>query len=397
MKKVNTIILIAIAVCLVMVVTNSIAALSPSYIKQIARTGSYTNSFSAKALVIRDELVMEKGSTGIFEPDVAEGDRIAAYARLGTVVTGEISEEKVKELNRLDGEIERITASVSASGILAIDDSKVDATLKLSLTNLSYSASKGDVAKAVQSAGDIKILAERKSGVTSSEIAQGNLQSLISQRNAVADSLGGAHKTIYSPKSGMFSLHLDGMEEVLSFEMLDNITPEHVDVYLELMEQRKPDGVCKIVNNYEWYIAVNVLSKEIDGMKVGGKYFVVFEDSGETELQGELTHISNTDDEGRQTLIFRFTHHIDSISAMRSINVKVCKEKYSGIYIPTSALRVREGVTGVYVQNEKSVIFRCVSIVYRTDEFVLVKETGEKQMGYSGIELYDNMILNPTE
>lgn len=46
-------------------------------------------------------------------------------------------------------------------------------------------------------------------------------------------------------------------------------------------------------------------------------------------------------------------------------------EKYSGIYI-TTAIRVLDGVLGVYVENERAYIWS-VEVIYRTDDFVLTK------------------------
>ncbi|MGM9551396.1 MAG: HlyD family efflux transporter periplasmic adaptor subunit [Clostridia bacterium] len=396
MKRKNTVIGLLLVVSIIVVAANFFREANSPYVKQTAKIGSYTNSISAQAFVIRDEYVINPDSTGVFEASVSEGDKVSAYMKLGTVVTGDVDQQKLNELEKLNKEIEALNSNISDAGVLAIDDNKVEATLRLSLDNLTYYSARDDIKMAVKLSSDIKILTERKSGTTSNDIAKDNLNRLIAQRDSVAASLGGAHQNIYAPCAGMFSKNLDGMEEVLTFDLVDSVSPPAVDLYLELMKKRTGSGVCKVVNNYKWYLVMNLSVNDAEGLSVGNSYSVAFEEH-DSEIPGKIVRISEKDEEGRRAVVIQFTHHIESIGSMRCVDVKICKEKYTGIYIPASAVRVKDGVLGVYVQNEKAVRFRSITSVYKTDDFVLAKEGAEGVGGYDNIQLYDGLILNPND
>ncbi len=395
MKKRNTVIGLLLVISIIVVAFNFFREGNSPYIKQTAKIGNYTNTIAAQAIVIRNETVVKSGA-GAFEAAVSEGERVGAFAKIGTVVTGDVNQEKLNELEKLNKEIDALSSNISDAGVLAIADNKVQATLSLSLDNLTYYAARDDVKTCVKLGEDIKILAERKAGKTSGILAEDNLNALIAKRDEIAASLGGSHQNLYTPMPGLFSKNLDGMEEVLTFDIIDAITPEAIDIYSELMKKREGEGICKVVNNFKWYIAMILDKSEADSLKKGKEYTVAFEE-GDCEIEGEVTHISQPDEDNRVSVVFKFTHHIDAISNIRKVNVKICKEKYSGIYIPATAIRVLDGVLGVYVQNEKSVHFRSVEVIYRTDDFVLAKEGSEGIAPFKSVQLHDGLILNPDD
>lgn len=396
-KKRNKIIIAVLVFAAVVFVINACRAEFSPYKKEIAKVGTYVESVEADALIIRDETVLEKGTSGVLKSEVAEGKRVKAFARLGAVVSGNIDAAKMNELNELNMEIEVLSQAVGDAGLLAIDDSKVDSTLDTTIENLRYSAAKNDSGTAVGLCNNVRILTERKAGVTTTSEAQQELETLIARRDSLAESLGGSHRAIYAPASGLYSTHMDGLETVLTFDSIKNITPTQIDSYFDKIESYKPQGPCKIINNYKWYIVFNLTEAECEGLRTGKTYGVIFTDLGEAETDGTITSISKKDKDGRCVVTMQFDKHVDNFTVERQTRAQIIKEKYSGIYIPRSAIRVDSvhGVQGVWVQNEIELEFRSIVEVYRDDEFVLAKENAEGQGGYKNISLYDAIVLNP--
>ena len=396
-KKRNKIIIAVLVFAAVVFVINACRAEFSPYKKELAKTGTYVESVEADALIVRDETVLEKGTTGVLKSEVAEGERVKAFARIGAVVAGNIDSAKMNELNELNIEIEVLSQAVGDAGLLAIDDSKVDTTLDTTIENLRYSVAKNDSGAAVDLCNNVHILTERKAGVTSTSEAQQELEALIARRDSVAESLGGAHRAIYAPEAGLYSSHMDGLESVLTFDNIKNITPAKIDSYFDKISSYKPQGPCKIINNYKWYIVFNLTEAECEGLRTGKTYGVIFTDLGEAETNGVITSISKKDKDGRCAVTMEFDEHVDNFTVERETRVQIIKEKYSGIYIPRSAIRVDSvhGVQGVWVQNEVELEFRSIVEVYRDDEFVLAKENAEGQGDYKNIALYDGIVLNP--
>ncbi|MBQ8002077.1 MAG: hypothetical protein IJ297_01390 [Clostridia bacterium] len=393
-KKINSIIAIILVCAIAVVFVNFFREENSPYVKYTARVGTYVVSTEADALVVREEYIIEPDLTGVMEPSVSEGERVSAYSRLGAVITGDIDPGKVNELNALNHEIDTLTATLSEAGILTIADDKVDSTLDLSLGNLRYASAKNDTGSAVLQAENVKILSERKAGITSSSIAQVRLGDATAQRDAIAASLGGAHKAIYAPMAGLYSDNMDGLEETLTVGVVNSITPQLIDDAFTQLGNTTPKGLCKIVNNYKWYIVFNLSQEDCRGLSVGNSYTVNFKQLNETYMTGTVKYISPADENGKCAVSMQFDKHIDNFTSIRETKVEICKETYTGIYIPRNAVTVN-GVQGVWVQNEVSLDFRSIEEVYRSDDFLLVKENAPGQGGHSNIALYDNIVLNP--
>lgn len=397
-KRGNFLIKVLLVLSVAVVIFNAVRAGYAPYVKQFATVGTYQNNVEAEVLLVKNETVINPGSKGVYESYVAEGERVSSYSSLGAIVTGDIDEEKMNELNRLNSEIEAVSNSISEAGVLSIEDDKVASTLSLSVSNLRYNVAKGNVGNAVDLAYDIGVLTQRKSGVITSMSAKEELNRLIATRDAIANSLGGTHQAIYSTTYGQYSSKLDGMEQVLTYNNAVNATTRNVDSYFEMVKRGvNSTGVCKIVNNYKWYILFNLDEADAEGFTVGKEYSVTFVDMSEKQIDGKIVSMSEKDSDGRCAVVMSFDKYIDNFTYARSAKVEICKEKYSGIYIPSKALRVNEGVLGVWVQNEISLEFRSVSPVYRTDEFVLVKEGAAGQGGFKNILLYDNIVVDPND
>lgn len=393
-KRLNRIIAAVLVFAVLFVIANSFRTVNSPYIKYTARVGTYVVSVRKDALIVKDEYIVAPDKTGIMEPAVSEGERVAAYSRLGAVITGDIDPVRVNELKNLNNEIDALNKTLSEAGILTIADDKVSSTLELSLDKLRYAAAKNDLGEAVVQCDNVRILAERKAGITSSSIAQATLADTIAKRDAVAAGLGGSHTQLYAPLSGIYSSNVDGMEAVLTTQWAKAPTPQSVNEYFERLESAEPVGVCKIINNYKWYAVLNLTKDECEGLNIGEEYTVKFKSLNETELAGKVAYISEPSDEGLYALTLEFNNYIGDFTSIRKVSIEICKETYSGIYIPRSAVRVNT-VQGVWVQNEVSLEFKSIVEVYRSDDFLLVKENADGQGEYRNISLYDNIVLNP--
>lgn len=366
-------------------------------VTQTAKPGSYTNSVDTEGFIVRDETVLASSVTGILEPEQEEGDKVSAYSLLGSVVTGDVDVEMTKELEELNERIESIKSSMSEMGILSIDDSRIDSVLELSLSNFTYAAAKGNAESAASVSSDIKILSARKAGLTSSSAAQQNLDELTARRDALAASLGGVRAELYAPRAGVFSKDVDGLEDVLTPASLAGITPSKIESFESLLEGAYPSGLCKVVNNYAWYVAAVLPESDTDALSAQKSYSVVFKNNSEASVPGTLTYISEPDEDGNCALVFKFDRYMEGFESLRKVEITVIKEQFSGIYIPSQAVRVADGITGVYVRNTKSTDFRSIDIAYKNDDFVLAKTDADGKEPYSNILLYDNILVNPDD
>ena len=244
---------------------------------------TYEETAEANAYIVRDEAVYYAPASGTFYSSSAEGVRVGKNRKIASVYGADVSEEILGELNNIDTKIEALTSVVVdgsefKSGGVSTEEKL--AQLKGYIEEAAYS---NDVAKIREYKEEINILL---SGGGMEESAD-ELSALILQKKQLERSIAGLKQDIFSNEAGVYSLKVDGYEDVLKPEMLENINclafskikPEEVknvsggedeksgetnSLYVSAGER-----VCKIIDNHRWFIAVLVNKADIEDLKTG--------------------------------------------------------------------------------------------------------------------------------
>ena len=113
--------------------------------------------------------------------------------------------------------------------------------------------------------------------------------------------------------------------------------------------------------------------------------------------------ISNQED-GQVAVVFACTRYISQVTLLRRQQAEIILREYSGIRIPTAALRMDEsGQLGVYCQIGAYVYLKPVDLIYKGSGFCLVQRaegaSGERALRQGDLvistaqQLTDGMIL----
>ncbi len=233
---------VLLAVTAIVVIINAFRMSRTNDITQSAKSGSFSSTVDAVGYVVRDETVMAMNTSGLLESQVSEGERVTAYTSVGALITGDADTTLIQELAQINSQIESLNQSMTSSGALSVDESQIDGTLSQSLENLKYAAAKGNTENALSIAEDIRILSERKAGLTSSSDTEAQLAALEARKSSISASLNGVREELYAPRAGMFSKNVDGLEGVLTPETIENVTAKDVDGYDEMIQNAVPQG-----------------------------------------------------------------------------------------------------------------------------------------------------------
>ena len=105
-------------------------------------------------------------------------------------------------------------------------------------------------------------------------------------------------------------------------------------------------------------------------------------------------------------LIFRTDILPEGFSYLRNQTVQVVKSSFTGYRVPVSAVRIVDGVKGVYILRGSKVLFRKIEPLFEYDGYLIVKERDESAADRAswlakndfvivkGKDLYDGKIVN---
>lgn len=197
-----------------------------------------------------------------------------------------------------------------------------------------------------------------------------------------------ATKTIKSPVSGYFVGQVDGYEETLSVDMLQNISPDAVRSILKSQPQATK-GIGKVVGDYEWYMTCVIPASEALALSQGDAINIRLPFVSNQVIPMTVRSISK-DTTGDMALVMSCSYMSNELSSLRKETVQILVQEYEGLRVPKKALVFDDhNVPGVYVRVGNTIVFRKVELLYSTTDYCICAEKDDKQY----LKLYDDVVI----
>lgn len=387
MKKSLPLIVIFVALVAMWVIYGNI--MSPEN-EATAVGGEYKVEIDDQALVIRTETPILVNGQGYFQNVVENQSKVWAGETVGWFCKGDPDVEVVKQLNVINQKIREATMAESTDKALTNDIFSIDNKILSYTKQISALAAAGNQQEIGKIRNEIDLLIERKNNISNNRTdgKETILQSLNRQKSELEGKLGGTKATLTTPISGVFISQADGLEQTLTFDSVETLTPTAVKEYLD-REEYKPDEeiypypVCKITNNTEWLLATVCSEQVAAEVSEGKRVTVSFPDEGDKTL-GCTVYKKSKPENGKVVMYILGTNEIYEVLTARRMKINIVLDSYEGLRIPTRAVKTVEGkdvVTIKKVGSEKQV---AVEVLFKDEDFAIIKEGGE-------LSLYDKV------
>lgn len=385
--KIN--ILIPIFVLLVLIYT--VRAFAGTRIQaETLRRGSMEDMVSTKGVVIKYETVM-RTENGTIEPLVQEGERVGAGQEVAAVYTGSVDPQLRARLEQVNKKIVQIEKNQSNLSSFSGDVTRLEQTITEKTAELVAESRAGDLDAAAETQLVLEALCAKKAQLAG-DTSDGVLEELRAQKSQLEGQIGTAQRRLYANAVGVFSAAADGLEEVVTPYSMTELTPTALDGLLERDGGREAvsDGsACKIIQNFRYFIAVNLPAERLTGVQIDGSVNLRFYDLSSDLIPATVQYISPEED-GRKTVILTITRYVDSLLKRRYVNLEFVKHRYEGYRVSVRALRTKDDITGVYVRRDDVPKFIPVNVLYNTQDVAIIQSADEKLP----LRLYDEVIVN---
>ena len=371
-----------------------------------ALRGQYLERNEVQGYIFRQESPVSQNQGGTVSYNVSDGERVGIGTSVATLYESGGDERLTARLVEIDRRIELLSRSNIQDNVSVSDTKTEDEKIRGYLETVIKSKRDGNLAAISNLSGELLVsLNRRELIVTSRTSYDAEIADLRRERATVASALSGKSEQIYVNKSGYFYYECDGFERVFSPELLSDLTPSSLDA----LAQSAPDGttyVGKNVTDQKWYIAIKLDRTELGKYSVGDLYKIAFRDYSDVVVSMRLERINVAVEEG--VLVFSTNDMPRGFAFERSQSVSIITETYDGLRFPASALRLYEGVEGVYVLYGNTVFFRAAEVIARENGYAYVKADGEEYVVSEGdesgvgrvvwqpVSLYDEVIVSGT-
>ena len=367
----------------------------------VAYTGQITDSISVTGWVIRQEKPLPETS-GTLLRQVQEGEKVHAGQTVAMAYADKGALEVVKELE--DAEMKLQQLQFARNSYLDSDAAlKVDSDISDSIYKLRAATADGDYSTAGDCLSAVKTAVLKRSySYESLEQIDTEIRGTRADIASLQGQLSGA-SAIRAGSGGYYSGSTDGCEELLSPEFLKDLTPSRLKT---VSAGTAVKNAGKIITDSTWYYAADLPAESARKLTVGQEVTLRLSMGLKQDTPAYVYFISPEED-GHMAVVLSCTRYISQVTLLRRQQAEIILREYSGIRIPTAALRMDEsGQMGVYCQIGAYVYLKPVDLIYKGSGFCLVESaegaSGERVLRQGDLvistaqQLTDGMILPDT-
>ena len=415
-KCFTTFVIIALAVVLAVYLGfYALRAFQDPYGTTLVYLYTVNDSVEADGLIVRREQVLPAQS-GIVEITRAEGERVGVGQEVALVYQNSQAQSNQEQLDALELEIDLLEYAISQSG--GVDSAaRLDEDILQALVDLRAACALGDYADLEEQVLEIKSDVLKRGytygdGLTSADLSA-QLQDLRNQRSALQQQSAFTTGRVTAPQSGTFSNLVDAYESLLTPESVFQLTPSSL---AELIDNppAADSALGKLITSSRWYFPASLPGEAADRLSQGGVATLRF--TGEFSRDVAVTVEQIGPAEGGQTLVvFSSDRYLSQITLLRHQTAELIFESWSGLRIPTAALRLLQEeqtdeetgqVTqttrlGVYALVAGRVTFKEVEVLTEGEDYYVVRPVGTgrdalragEEIITRGLDLQDGQLL----
>ncbi len=323
--------------------------------------------------VIRQELLLPNAE-GVLDVTRAEGERVSVGHSVATVYTSSDALALEDQLQTKRSQLERVEFLMeerATPGAAA----KLDGNIHTRILSMRKNVALGQYAAAEQDAASLQALVLQRTSASSSGAsmeelnAQAQAQALRGEIASLQGALSRSARRINAPQAGLFSAAVDGYEGVLTPEALEEMTPSQFAGVKA--DESVSSNVGKLILGDTWYFAANMDEGTAGAYRTGRRVTVRFPREVAQDLVMKVHRVSDTEN-GQKLVVFSCDKYLPEVTQLRRQSASIIHASYSGIRVPSEALRVEENVTGVYCLVGLQAGFKPVDVVYQGKGYYLV-------------------------
>jgi hypothetical protein len=339
---------------------------SVSIDRETATYASITDRAELEAFLFRDEQLIPAGASGTNCFLAEEGEKVRAGEEIAVTYSDPEDVKIQSRISEIDKRIDILERSSLALGASTTDIQKLDSEIDELVLSIIRQADNNDFDKVLREKEELLILMNRRQALIQSESYKDELENLKSERESLNSSLTGASFITTAPQSGYFYSTVDGYENSFTLERLESLTGEGFEQLSDSLPDKSviSSSAGKIVRSSTWYIAVALDKRTAETFRDGKSYPITFQYSNNTELNMTLDRRITRTDKNMTVLVFSTKLMPEGFDYSRCQTVELPVATHEGIRVSNSAIRIKDGETGVYTVVGSKIVFKKTEVLY---------------------------------
>ncbi|HEY8348604.1 MAG TPA: HlyD family efflux transporter periplasmic adaptor subunit [Clostridia bacterium] len=371
--------------------------------QDVIRNGVIEEYVQARAVLIRNEVLLKPSSIdGICIPDVNEGEKAAAYSTIAKVMGNE-SDELLREIEDINAKIIKARMEqAEKSEFFSADLAKLDDEIGKKVTELIAACNSRSFEEMGRKRSEIRSIVEKKAEIAAGDTTDEYINTLQKQKRTVQGMIQQNTVQVRTNTSGIVSYHIDGYEDILTPDMVTDLTAAELDsirdrcasIAADTRIVKKDVPFAKVIKGIDIYMAADIPAGKAKKLEEGDSVRVRINSMG-FETSATIVNIGKPEDD-RVVVIVRMSRGLDVLSGKRVVDVDLITKTEEGLKVPLKCLRdiTPDGSRGrIMLVKNNIAVSRIVDIVCSDDEYAIIKTPeGEYE---KTVNLYNIYLINP--
>lgn len=352
---------------------------------------SHYDAITTDGYFVRNEEVLTTDTEGVLSYTVNDGEHVAASGTVAEVYSSEADASAQARKKELEKQIDALNDLQSGSGKYSVDPELLSVQINEKLGRLLGIVDKGRLEGLDSTTASLLTLMNKRQIATGMATDfSGTIAQLQAELTTLQSNAGQATSKISVSSSGYFVSTVDGLEQALDITQLETLTPEQLDEVRQAQPQTTENAIGKLVYDYEWYIACTMTEEQASLLGEGKSIDIVLQLGSQSVQPVTVSSINRGSGDGRCVVILRCAYTSSELFSARQETIQIRLKEYAGLRVASSAVRVVDGVRGVYVLSGITAKFKPINILYSNSNFTICETDAT---GSNALKLYDEVIV----
>lgn len=357
------------------------------------------------AFLFRDETVIPASQQGTNCYLAEDGTKVKLGQEVAVVYSNPNDVKIQQRIQEIDKRIAVLEKSSLSTGASTTNIAMLDKQINELTLSILRQADSNEFDKILREKEELAILMNRRQAIIQAENYSTELKSLTAERANLNASLTGASFIATSPDSGYFYSTVDGYEKFFTPQRLESLTADEFERLSEAVPDRAVinNSSGKLVLSSKWYIAVSLDKRTAEGFVDGRTYPILFQYSNNAEIDMTVERRIVRSDKDVTILILSTRQMPSGFDYSRCQTVEMPRQSYEGLRVSTSAIRMKDGVTGVYAIVGTKIVFKPTEVLYTYGSYTVCAipkdpaYPNRRDVAYSSptyLSLHDSVVVD---
>ena len=347
-----------------------------------------TGAYNTRGIALRDEIPIPRSGSGQIRYTREDSEAVKKGGVVAEVYRDEEALRWKNSAEQIQREIEILLLAQSSQGETGFTDA-IGAQINEAAGLIIRAVGQTQLEQLESQRDRIQLLLGKKQILTGRAANFSQTLSALEEKRKMSEAKANlTADKILSPYTGYFCATVDGFEKMISHKNSDTLTAAQIRGFIRPITkpQTANDAVGRIQTSHKWSIAADVPLADAALFRENAMVTLDFGYPDVGEVPVKIKKVMS--DEESAVVLFECDRINPFLISMRKADFTVVFRSYTGLRIPTEAVRFENSVQGVYVLEGRRIRFKPITILHSSEHFHLCDPDA-----VGGPKLYDEVVV----